>query len=72
MCTYKQQTMCILSDCAVRIETEVVLATIIDPERCTSAQHCRDGADPTHHPKRHLVQSAVLPQYTFRTDRPTD
>ena len=31
--------MCVLSGCVVRIETEVVLATINDPERCKQPQN---------------------------------
>jgi len=38
--TFWQQTMCILSDCAVRLKPEVVIATIIDPERCKIASKC--------------------------------
>jgi len=36
--------MCALSDCVVRIKPEVVLATIIDPERCESSSKCHKRA----------------------------
>jgi len=35
-------------------------------------QHTHPSTDPTHHPNGIRIQWAVLPQYSFRTDRQTD
>jgi len=34
--------------------------------------YIRPSTDPTHHPNRIQIQSVILPQYTFRTDRRTN